>query len=165
MRRKPLQNLDAIAARAADMCLSGENVKTIRAAIRAEYGASVTYAEISEWTHDAQAERRVSGNITTMLMVLFPGEYDYTQPGRLPFATLRRPHENAQPWVVYRSPMFGHERRYDVVPASGAPFAIWSPTLAGWIETMRRRGYRIQAIDPDEQECEQVELFSGRVAA
>lgn len=165
MRRKPLPNADAIEARACELCADGESVKEIRAAIKREFEASVTYEEISVWTQAIREMRRESGSLTTMILILFPDGYEFLPAAKRPFATIARPFDDAEPWAVHRSPVMSGERRYTFTTGAGAKVCIWAPSLKAWIEEMRRRGYRLKPVDPDELHVEQAEMFSGKVAA
>jgi hypothetical protein len=163
-RKKQLLNEGAIIARCIALRLAGVAVKTVRAAIADEYDQSVSYGEISEWTHDALQQANaaiVSNKITTLVMVLFPDGYEHMQPARRPFAILFRPGEEENAWTVRRSPVMScGERLYSTTTTRGDHINVWAPSLDSWIAQMRRRGYRLNAYDPEAANAPQAELFT-----
>ena len=167
-RKKPLANIEAIMARAVQLAASGMKNPSIKRVLYIEFGINARFHEINEWTEDVRQERYDAGNCRRFNLVLFPGEYDYDAPGasRLPFAHMQSPGViEREPWRVYRGPVIRGERPYRVMPEKGDPFVIWAPSLAGFIEGLRRMGIIATPYDPDESKCEQVELFERRMAA
>lgn len=166
-RKKPLADIEAIKARAVDLCRADQNYQQIKAALRAEFGISARYDEISEWTVHIRETRTPAGQCTRMNLILFPSEYDYSDTTqRLPFAHLAYTHDRTiEPWRVYRGPIIRGERPYRVIPERGEPFAIWASSLVGFMDAMRKRGILTIPYDPDEDTCTQLELIPMKVAA
>lgn len=167
-RKKPIENLDEVIAFAVELCEQGKPMAIIKSAIILRFGFTPRQHELSEWTQGALDGRYDAGNCRRFNLVLFPEEYDYDAPGasRLPFAHMQSPGViEREPWRVYRGPVIRGERPYRVMPEKGDPFVIWAPSLAGFIEGLRRMGIIATPYDPDESKCEQVELFERRMAA
>lgn len=162
-RKTPIENLEAVKALAVELAMQGKIRKFIRGAIRAKFGITPRYDEISEWVQDVDAPGTISLSCTRMNLILYPDPTDAKV-----FAHLASPRStDREPWRIYRGPVIGGERPYRVMPEKGDPFAIWARSLVHFIEQMRKRGIYATCYDPEDDRCEQAELFTEerRIAA